>query len=116
MIKKRVGLALGERAINKPVAAANKNEGESMDAPKKSSSAPNKDVKSDIVIRDSFTMPDFDHVLIKDIQGDCLKNGFTMTKSEVLRAGVIALSGMTGAQLAKAAQKLVKVKTGRPKG
>lgn len=66
------------------------------------------------VVRDSFTMPADDYRLIAVIRERCLKRGVSASKSEVLRAGLVALDAMKDKGLAKAIQRLPKVKTGRP--
>lgn len=66
------------------------------------------------VVRDSFTMPQNEYQKITEIKELCLKSGMQVKKSEVLRAGVIALCAMDEAQLNKAMSALDKIKTGRP--
>lgn len=66
------------------------------------------------VVRDSFTMPQSEYQKIADIKELCLKSGVQVKKSEVLRAGVIALCAMNEAQLNSAMGALDKIKTGRP--
>lgn len=66
------------------------------------------------VVRDSFTMPQNEYQKIAQIKEVCLKSGMQVKKSEVLRAGVIALAAMNEAQLGKAMSALDKIKTGRP--
>ena len=74
-----------------------------------------KDEPATRVVRDSFTMPQDDYALIAEITTACLKMGIPMTKGEVLRAGLQVLSAMTETQLRKAALRVDKIKTGRPK-
>jgi hypothetical protein len=67
------------------------------------------------VKRDTFTMPLFDYDLINQQMSRSAKNsGVIMNKSEIVRAGLIALSCMTDIQFEKAVKKVVKIKTGRP--
>jgi hypothetical protein len=68
------------------------------------------------VIRDSFTMPAFDYDLISSIKQRCLQSGVSVTKSEVLRAGLNALMAMPERELKAVVAGLRKVKTGRPPG
>jgi hypothetical protein len=70
----------------------------------------------DKVIRDSFTMPSSDYDLISVIRERCLGGRVSLTKSEVLRAGLLALQAMPDKELLKAARNVTKVKTGRPAG
>jgi hypothetical protein len=66
------------------------------------------------VIRDSFTMPSEDYDLIAAVKQRCLKAGVSVTKSEVLRAGLNALNAMPDKDLKAVVESLSKVKTGRP--
>ena len=67
------------------------------------------------VVRDSFTMPQSDYDLIADIKQKALKSGLHVKKSELLRAGLQALSKLNSSQLKQAVNSLEKIKTGRPK-
>lgn len=66
------------------------------------------------VIRDSFTIPDDEYEMISLIKKRCMKVGVSANKSEVLRAGLAALNGMSDRELANVFQDLARVKTGRP--
>lgn len=66
------------------------------------------------VVRDSFTMPQSEYQKIAEIKEIGLKAGLQVKKSEVLRAGVIALRAMSDDQLKAALSSLDKIKTGRP--
>lgn len=66
------------------------------------------------VIRDSFTMPSRDYKKITQLREKCLKAGHSATKSEILRAGLHALEGMSADDLRRVVQSVEKVKTGRP--
>ncbi|MDD4964549.1 MAG: hypothetical protein PHI11_11600 [Gallionella sp.] len=67
------------------------------------------------VVRDSFTMPQNEYQKIEDIKAACLKEGRHVKKSEVLRAGLQALSNMSLAELEAALAGLETIRTGRPK-
>ena len=67
------------------------------------------------VVRDSFTMPKAEYEKIDTLKAICLKAGFHVKKSELLRAGLHALSSLSATQLKQAIGKLVTIKTGRPK-
>ncbi|MDD2775374.1 MAG: hypothetical protein PHU06_05410 [Gallionella sp.] len=67
------------------------------------------------VVRDSFTMPQNEYQKIEDIKAACLKEGRHVKKSEVLRAGLQALSNMSSAELELALAGLETIRTGRPK-
>lgn len=66
------------------------------------------------VIRDSFTIPAGEYELISRIKKRCMKAGVSANKSEVLRAGLAALDGMSDRDLSRAFEALARVKTGRP--
>jgi hypothetical protein len=66
------------------------------------------------VIRDSFTIPGDEYELISQIKKRCMKAGFSANKSEILRAGLAALTEMSDKELTQAFGRLVRVKTGRP--
>ena len=131
---KRAALSLRSRGINSAADADGPTETEAQEKPqgsvrkrsakkkgrakaaaKKTAQKRSQEVDAGRVVRDSFTMPSFDHELIAQLQTACMKQGIGMTKGEILRAGVIALAGMSPAQLKTAAKKVVKIKTGRPK-
>lgn len=67
-------------------------------------------------IRDSFTMPKCDYDLIGEIKLALAKKGQILTKGEILRAGLIAISEMNDSQKVTAARKVDKIKVGRKKG
>ncbi len=87
------------------------------EAPKKTQAAvPEKKAKQKIkVIRDSFTMPAAEYNQIAEIKAACLDAGLPVKKSEVLRAGLQVLAGMSVAQIKRRLTTLEKIKTGRPK-
>ena len=66
------------------------------------------------VKRDSFTMPLVEYELIAALQKKCLKAQTRASKSELLRAGLMALAAMTEEDLARVVEELPKVRTGRP--
>ncbi|MFA6061699.1 MAG: hypothetical protein WC736_03730 [Gallionella sp.] len=66
------------------------------------------------VVRDSFTMPGNEYAKIAEIKEKGLILGLQVKKSEVLRAGLKALSAMDDVQLKAALSGLEKIKTGRP--
>ena len=66
------------------------------------------------VIRDGFTMPASDYALITELRDKSLQAGISLTKSEVLRAGLHALHKMKVVEIHELIQGLERVKTGRP--
>ena len=65
------------------------------------------------VKRDSFTMPTTDYEQIALLQKRCLKVEISVSKSEILRASLLALSALSDEDLAALVGNLPKVKTGR---
>ena len=70
---------------------------------------------SDKVVRDSFTMPTKEYAKIAKVKNACLKAGFQIKKSELLRIGIALISDMGTEKLKSAQAKLDPIKTGRPK-
>lgn len=70
--------------------------------------------KRDKVVRDSFTMPKSDYRKIAELKERCLEAGVHVKKSEILRAGLLALAEKGPKQLVAAVRKIEAVKTGRP--
>ena len=68
------------------------------------------------VVRDSFTMPLADYVLIGVLKQRCIGLGIAMKKSELLRAGLAALDRLPDQDLAQVVAGVESVKTGRPPG
>lgn len=68
------------------------------------------------LVRDSFTIPKLEYAVIEALKLRAAKLGRPLKKSEVLRAGVKALAGLTDAAFLAAAAAVPAVKTGRPAG
>ncbi|MGF1546600.1 MAG: hypothetical protein ACFCUG_04705 [Thiotrichales bacterium] len=67
------------------------------------------------VIRDSFTMPEFEYAQIEEIKQGCLRAGYSIKKSEILRIGVAMIARMQADELQQQLARLLPIKTGRPK-
>jgi hypothetical protein len=67
------------------------------------------------LVRDSFTMPQEDWVLIQQLKDRALSFKHPVKKSELLRAGLQVLSALPDEALRAALGKLVALKPGRPK-
>jgi hypothetical protein len=79
-----------------------------------SSTKQDKKYKKAKVVRDSFTMPEGDYARIAELKRTCLAGGVSVKKSELLRAGLLALAALAPANLLAAIGTLENVKTGRP--
>lgn len=66
------------------------------------------------LVRDSFTMPEEEYRALGDIKKACLKAGFEVKKSQLLRAGIAMLKQTSPADLKIRLAALTPLKTGRP--
>lgn len=66
------------------------------------------------LVRDSFTMPKSDVELLAALKQRCLKLGHEAKKSELLRAGLHALTALQDEALVAVASSVPRLKTGRP--
>ena len=71
--------------------------------------------KKEKLVRDSFSMPESDFKLISAVKKRALAFERVTKKSEVLRAGLKALQGLSETQLKALLETLPVIKTGRPK-
>jgi hypothetical protein len=67
------------------------------------------------LVRDSFTMPKGEYELLDALKARLLGLSMSVKKSELLRAGVVALATMPDAELRAAVRRIPNLKTGRPK-
>lgn len=65
------------------------------------------------VIRDTFSMPPADYALIAELRTKAARAGHIATKSDMVRAGLHALSALDEQELVKAISILVRVMPGR---
>ncbi|WP_281814003.1 hypothetical protein [Limnohabitans sp. MORI2] len=72
-------------------------------------------VKKPKLVRDSFTIPKDEYVVIDSLKTRAGKLGQAVKKSELLRAGVKALAAMSDIQFKAALSNVPTIKTGRPK-
>lgn len=71
-------------------------------------------VKKPKLVRDSFTMPESEYILIAALKKRCLAAGVPAKKSEILRAAVANLAKLRDASVVSALRRLDVIKTGRP--
>lgn len=71
--------------------------------------------KKSKLVRDSFTMPKVEYVQIETLKARALKASHAVKKSELLRAGLAALSAMNDAALLASLKAVAPLTTGRPK-
>ena len=72
-------------------------------------------VKKPKLVRDSFTIPKDEYVVIDALKTRASKLGQAIKKSELLRAGIKALAAMSDIQFKAALSNVPTIKTGRPK-
>jgi hypothetical protein len=72
-------------------------------------------VKKPKLVRDSFTIPKDEYVVIEALKTRAGKLGQAVKKSELLRAGIKALAAMSDIQFKAALSNVPTIKTGRPK-
>ncbi len=72
-------------------------------------------VKKPKLVRDSFTIPKDEYLVIESLKTRAGKLGQAVKKSELLRAGVKALAAMSDIQFKAALSNVPTIKTGRPK-
>lgn len=70
--------------------------------------------KKEKLVRDSFTIPKAEYVVLDALKQRAAKLGAPAKKSELLRAGIKALAAMADAALATALKNVPAIKTGRP--
>jgi hypothetical protein len=66
------------------------------------------------LVRDSFTMPEQEYAVFGTVKQACLKAGFEVKKSELLRIGVALVGQLDMASLRAVLDSLPQLKTGRP--
>ena len=67
------------------------------------------------LVRDSFTMPEAEYAVLGAVKKACLKAGFEVKKSQLLRVGVALLQSIETAKLKTLLATLPPLKAGRPK-
>ena len=72
-------------------------------------------VKKPKLVRDSFTMPKAEYQALDELKQRAAQLGQPAKKSELLRAGIMALVALDEAGLKAALAKVPALKTGRPK-
>jgi hypothetical protein len=82
----------------------------------KAAPAPVAPVARPHLVRDSFTMPEQEYAVLAAVKQACLKAGFEVKKSELLRIGVALLGQLDTGSLRAVLDSLPQLKTGRPPG
>jgi hypothetical protein len=66
-------------------------------------------------VRDSFTMPETEYEVLSHVKKACLKAGFEIKKSDLLRIGVSLIKNLETGKLKTLLAGLTPLKVGRPK-
>jgi hypothetical protein len=66
------------------------------------------------LVRDSFTIPKAEYVVLDDLKQRAARLAHPVKKSELLRAGIKALAAMSDPAFLKAMDNVPAIKTGRP--
>ena len=72
-------------------------------------------VKKDVLVRDSFTMPQSEYQVLSLVKKSCLQAGIEIKKSELLRIAVVQLASLSITKIATLQKALNKIQAGRPK-
>jgi hypothetical protein len=67
------------------------------------------------LVRDSFTMPEQEYAVLAEVKQACIKAGFEIKKSELLRIGVALIGQIDVGTLQGVLAGLPQLKTGRPR-
>jgi hypothetical protein len=67
------------------------------------------------LVRDSFTIPKSEYTVLGELKQRAARLARPVKKSELLRAGIVALSAMTDKSFLSALDAVPSLKTGRPK-
>ena len=71
-------------------------------------------VEKQKLVRDSFTIPKREYEVLAALKGRLVKLARPTKKSELLRAGIASLAGLSDAKLLEAVEAVPALKTGRP--
>lgn len=122
--KKKAPAKATPRAATKPAAAAKQNATvkkvvaaavkSPVKAAPKSAEAPREKVRKPKLVRDSFTMPEAEYQVLVGLKKACIKAGFEVKKSELLRVGVAMMQQADTAKLKQILASLPALKAGRP--
>lgn len=66
------------------------------------------------LVRDSFTIPKLEYLILEELKQRSGKHGNAVKKSELIRAGIKALAAMSDASFMAALKAVPAIKTGRP--
>lgn len=103
------------KPVAKPVAKPAPKKAVEKEAPAAAAAPAKEKARKPKLVRDSFTMPEQEYAVLGQVKKACLKAGFEVKKSELLRIGVALISQLDLATLRTVLASLPQLKTGRPK-
>jgi len=111
VVRKAVGVKLASSPATKPAAPGAAVTNKIPKAEKADKTDKSKKLK---LVRDSFTIPKAEYAVLEAMKDRAAKAGAPAKKSEVLRAGIKALAGLSDAAFLAALGAVPAIKTGRP--
>lgn len=99
-------------ALKKPLAPVAKTTVKAIAKTEKKAEVKIKKIKQ---VRDSFTMPETEYEVLSQVKKACLKAGFEIKKSDLLRIGVSLIKNLETGKLKTLLAGLTPLKVGRPK-
>ncbi len=111
-VSKAPGKAAAPVTSAKTITVAAKPKPKQKQKPTSSSAEGTKKIK---LVRDSFTIPKTEYAVLEVLKQRAVNAGKQVKKSEVIRAGIKALAGMSDAAFAAAVSEVPAIKTGRPR-
>nr|WP_314861010.1 hypothetical protein [uncultured Undibacterium sp.] len=103
------------KSVAKPVAKPVAKVVKTSVAKPTAASAPKEKLKKPKLVRDSFTMPEAEYVVLGEVKKLCIAAGVEVKKSQLLRVGLVLLKGSSVATLKAMIAALPPLKAGRPK-
>nr|WP_315484617.1 hypothetical protein [uncultured Undibacterium sp.] len=103
------------KSVAKPVAKPVAKVVKTSVAKPAAASAPKEKLKKPKLVRDSFTMPEAEYVVLGEVKKLCIAAGVEVKKSQLLRVGLVLLKGSSVATLKAMIAALPPLKAGRPK-
>lgn len=107
--------ALAPKAANVASKSAKKDSAVKIEGQRTSKVPAVEKSKKSKLVRDSFTMPETEYAALGEVKKACLKAGFEVKKSELLRIGVALVRKLTSASLKHEVGMLAPLKAGRPR-
>ena len=101
--------------VAKPVTVKRAAKANQPNAVISSKALPVEKVKKAKLVRDSFTMPEIEYAALSEVKKACLKAGFEIKKSELLRIGVALVRKLSLAVVKQELGALAPLKPGRPR-